>query len=315
MKQLILLIMMSIAAGTVLFAQAPVDLSVCYGKGYTLNSTADAPPFGATSYTWYEDGDLLDGENEASLSIPAEKAVGTYAYWRVAANADCLDGVASNTFVVRVVPVPSVPSAPTQNGPKCAGTAITFSATLPGGATGLDWTGSVSGTGTSKTTATTAGTYSAQVRSYLTSGTTCYSGWSGTATGTINGPAGTNQAVGACSCASGLTVCGGYCRNLEADYYAVCYNNREIREVCVTDDYQTNCTGVPGFGVVAYSRAETQAILQLMWDTYGIGHIIWTNEYGTNASGKCRYVCTTNGNCNTCVSGVNQYNYGWFGAR
>jgi uncharacterized protein (TIGR02145 family) len=80
------------------FAQ---DLSVRASKGYTLKP--DAPAIGATSYTWYEDGNLLTGKNEASLTIEAEtKAAGTYAYWRVAANEDCPDGVASNTFIVRV---------------------------------------------------------------------------------------------------------------------------------------------------------------------------------------------------------------------
>jgi uncharacterized protein (TIGR02145 family) len=103
--------MMSVAAGTVLLAQAPADLSVCYGKGYTLNSTADAPPFGATSYSWYEDGDLLADKNEVSLSIPAGKPLGTYAYWRMAANDDCPEGIASNTFTVTVNPVPAIHTA------------------------------------------------------------------------------------------------------------------------------------------------------------------------------------------------------------
>jgi hypothetical protein len=80
------------------------DLSVCYGKGYTLTSTADAPAIGATSYTWVEDGDLLTGENEASLTIVGGRTEGDYAYVRVAANAECPDGVASNTFTVRVYP-------------------------------------------------------------------------------------------------------------------------------------------------------------------------------------------------------------------
>jgi hypothetical protein len=95
---------------------------------------------------------------------------------------------ASNPLPVSVTAIPTAPSAPTHGGHKCAGTPITFSASVPGGATGLDWTGSagVSGTGTSKsTTATTAGKYTAQVRSFLTSGTTCYSGYSAETAATI----------------------------------------------------------------------------------------------------------------------------------
>jgi hypothetical protein len=107
MKKFILLTIMSIAAGTLLAQTLPV----CYGKGYTLSSTADAPATGATSYSWYEDGDLLDGENEASLIVAAGKTVGDYAYVRVAANEACPDGVPSNTFTVTVNPVPAIHTA------------------------------------------------------------------------------------------------------------------------------------------------------------------------------------------------------------
>jgi hypothetical protein len=90
-----------LGGGGALFAQA--DLSVCEGKGYTLNSTAANPPFGATSYQWYEDDILLTGKNAASLTIAAgAKTAGDYAYVRVAANADCPTGVPSNTYTVRV---------------------------------------------------------------------------------------------------------------------------------------------------------------------------------------------------------------------
>jgi hypothetical protein len=311
MKKLTLLLMMSIAAGTAV-AQ---NLSVCVGKGYTLNSKAGADATGTSpvSYQWYEDSNLLTGENASSLTIPAGKAVGTYAYVRMASNEECPAGVASNTFTVRVVPIPSVPSLPSQNGPKCAGTGITFSATKPDDATGLDWTGSVSGQGTSKTTATTAGNYSAQVRSYLTSGeATCYSGWTSPVTGTINGPAGRDQAAGACGCASNLTACNGTCRDLAADE-AVCWNNREIKQYCVADDWANGCTEWGGLSRVAFSRADTQVVLKLIWSAHGIGHIIWTSE--TNGS-TCRWACDTNYNnpvCQCYTPGSVQL--GWFASR
>jgi uncharacterized protein YodC (DUF2158 family) len=60
---------------------------------------------------------------------------------------------------------------------------------VPSNATGIDWEGSVSGQGTSKTTATTAGTYQARVRAYLTAGgTTCYSGYSSYTSATVYPP-------------------------------------------------------------------------------------------------------------------------------
>jgi hypothetical protein len=111
-----------------------------------------------------------------------------------------------------ITAIPPVPAAPTQDGPKCVGTPITFRATKPSGATDLEWTGSVSGTGTSKQTNSSAGNYSARVRSFLNSGgITCYSEWSGSTQGTINSPAGELQAANACGCASGLTNCSGTC--------------------------------------------------------------------------------------------------------
>jgi hypothetical protein len=92
----------------VLFAQ---DLSVCYGKGYTLKPDAFAT--GATSYTWYEDGNPLADENASSLTIEAgTKAAGDYAYVRMAANEECFEGVPSNTFTVRVLPAGAVNQAP-----------------------------------------------------------------------------------------------------------------------------------------------------------------------------------------------------------
>jgi hypothetical protein len=100
--------MMSIAAGTALLAQAPADLTVCVGKGYTLTSTKDATGTSPVTYQWYEDGEPLPGANSASYSIAAGREAGEYAYWRIAANADCPTGVPSNTFTVRVKPIPII---------------------------------------------------------------------------------------------------------------------------------------------------------------------------------------------------------------
>jgi hypothetical protein len=110
-----------------------------------------------------------------------------------------------------VVANPSTPSL-TQNGPKCAGTAVTFTAS--GGSGSYDWSGQFSGSGNTKPSPTTAGNYSAQVRSVTTaSGVTCYSGYTSSVTGTVNAPAGYGYGikVGSCGCATGLVLCGTAC--------------------------------------------------------------------------------------------------------
>jgi uncharacterized protein (TIGR02145 family) len=148
---------------------------------FTITGKTDGVA-GAT-YSWFRDDVEIPGADGASYASPGLPE-GTYTFVRVASTVEC--DAPSNPVVVTVVAPPAAPAAPTQNGPKCAGTGVTFSASIPAGATGLDWTGSVSGTGTSKTTATTAGNYTAQVRAYYTaSGITCYSGWSTAATGVV----------------------------------------------------------------------------------------------------------------------------------
>jgi hypothetical protein len=83
---------------------------------------------------------------------------------------------------------PTTPDAPDQNGPKCVGTPITFTASIILGADEYEWQGQVAGAGTAVTSnATTAGTYSAKVRAVAYIGNiTCYSGYSDSTTATIN---------------------------------------------------------------------------------------------------------------------------------
>jgi hypothetical protein len=150
---------------TALLAQSPADLSVCEGKGYTLYSKADAvAASGEVTYSWYEDGGLLDDENEASLTIAAGKALGVHEYVRMAAGEDCPDGVPSNTFTVTVNPLPAIHTANqtvNQGTPistilyiASAGAVISRTGSLPPGITeavnGSSYTisGTPSGTGT-----------------------------------------------------------------------------------------------------------------------------------------------------------------------
>jgi hypothetical protein len=164
-----------LGGGGALFAQ-PVDLQVCYGKGYTLQSTAAAPAIGATSYTWYEDGKLLDGKTASSLTIPAGKAAGAYAYVRVAANAECPTGVPSNTFTVRVLSAVSpgtITTASTTTTPGANPNVTIASLTDATGGSGsitYQWrrTGNSSATLTGTTATYTIGTDAAN---YATAGT------------------------------------------------------------------------------------------------------------------------------------------------
>jgi hypothetical protein len=307
MKKLLLALTGVLMMMTTLLAQAPVDLSVCAGKGYTLTSAADASGTSEVSYQWYEDGKPLADKNEASLTIPAGKAAGTYAYWRMAANDDCPTGVPSNTFIVRVNALPTVTASAVASA--CAGAAVDFTAAAGGGTTAaMTYTWTIAGATASTTTTTyrrtlsTTGsnTYSVSVRN----NNGCVSAASPVGTITINGPAGTNQAVGACSCATGLTACNGYCRNLAADE-AACWNNREVRLLCVADDHATGCTVWGGFTRVAYSQADTRAILNQINIS---AHIMWVNQ---TEGESCRYACSMT-DC-YCYA-TNSLDFGWFGA-
>jgi hypothetical protein len=283
----------------------PTGLSLTANYGTICNGQSATLTASATNVDYYS----INGTAWQTSPVFKVSPTSNASYTLYAKTSDECSATLTNAATVAVTAIPPLPSLPTHNGPKCAGTGITFSATVPSGATGLDWTGSVSGTGTSKTTATTAGDYSAQVRSYLTAGTTCYSNWTASVSSTVNGPGGKDQSS-TCGCTSGLglTACNGYCRNLAADQ-AVCYNNYEVREICVDNDYAQNCPDWGGFIRHAYSRTETVSILTLIWNERNLGHTTWTGELGSG----CRYVCTRTG-CNTCTTGSST-SYGWLGRR
>jgi hypothetical protein len=202
--------MMSIAAGTAL-----AQLEVCEGKGYTLNSTAAAPPFGATSYTWYEDSNPLPDSNSASYSIVGGRTEGEYKYVRVASNAACPGGVPSNTFTVTVNPQPD-PPVMAGSSSYCGSGTIT--ATAGDGGTGILWDDG--STLTVRTVSTTgANTY----RAVTTSAAGCTSS-TATITVTIGQPAAAGSAPDAtCGCAEGLANCSGRCQAVSGmAYWTTC---------------------------------------------------------------------------------------------
>ncbi len=164
-------------------AIASTGQALCSGSAYaTIGSTTAAGGGDSRiTYQWLRNGSVISGAT-ATTYVPTQ--AGTYT--RQAKDGTCNTAWVASTgsWVVTVVSIPAVPTV-TNNGSKCAGTGITFTASASG-VTGYEWTGSVTGTGTSKTTATTAGAYSAQARSYLTSsGTTCYSAYSTASASTI----------------------------------------------------------------------------------------------------------------------------------
>jgi hypothetical protein len=130
-------------------------------------------------YQLYKDGEPLSGATVTTASGGAATFTGTFhkgTYTvQTVANAFCPAAMA-DTHVVAAIAAPTVPVIFSNDGPKCVGTPITFTGTVPDGATGLDWKGAVSGEGATLTSGTAAGVYSARVRSFLTVGDiTCYS--------------------------------------------------------------------------------------------------------------------------------------------
>jgi uncharacterized protein (TIGR02145 family) len=180
-KQLIFLTIISIATGTAV-AQAPVDLSVCYGKGYTLTSVANASGTSPVTYQWYENSVPI-GSSTPELTIPTGRAVGSYTYVRVALNAACT--LSSNTYTVQVKPNPTISRISGDASQTVTqGTGISTNIFTATNATGISWSGSlptgVSGTVTANaatytisgtpSTASTTGTYSYTVTASNTNG-------------------------------------------------------------------------------------------------------------------------------------------------
>ena len=95
------------------FAQA--DLTVCAGKGYTLQSASGKGAAGASplTFTWYvsynnnNDTEISDS-NAESITIPGKSDPGTYAYTRKVASVDCPGGVFTKPYTVLVHPLPKV---------------------------------------------------------------------------------------------------------------------------------------------------------------------------------------------------------------
>jgi hypothetical protein len=179
-----------------------------------------------------------------------------------------------------------------------------------------DWTGAFSGSGSSKSIST-AGAYTAQVRSAQTSnGITCYSAYT-SLTGTITAPGGNGQAA-TCGCVSGTINCSGTCRT-NSNYttndgnctsscnYAYVQQRNACGTVinstyntyyttsCKAADYTTNdgaCTGnCTNYAYVQLRDGCTGAVKNSQYSTYYTSSC-YASNYTTN-DGACTGSCNT----------------------
>jgi hypothetical protein len=200
---------MSIAAGTALVAQAPVvDLTVCMDAGYTIPSGVDATGASAVTYQWYENGGAVGNSNTATLTVAAGKEPGDYAYVRVATNADCPGGVPSNTYTVRVLPVPTNLLLTASPAAICVGTSSTLTASATtDGSYSLD-----NSTWQAATTFTVTPDKSASYTLYVKNSTGCSATLSVAAAIDVQSPAGKASLANAlCGCTAPLVENRGYC--------------------------------------------------------------------------------------------------------
>jgi uncharacterized protein (TIGR02145 family) len=169
-------------------ARGNAAATVCSGTNVVFSASGT----GGATYVWTgSPAGTASGAGSVTYTINGS-STGTKsasAIARLTSSGTTCESTNSATSYTVVATTPSKPANPTHNGPKCAGTGITFSASVPNGANGLDWKGSsgISGKGTQKTTSGSgAGNYTAQVRAYLNSGATCYSSYTDVITATIN---------------------------------------------------------------------------------------------------------------------------------
>jgi uncharacterized protein (TIGR02145 family) len=83
--------------GIAAFAQAA---EVCKGAGYTIANAVEASA--GSEYRWLENGSVLANTDQATYTVPSNKAAGVYTYIRQSKSAGCPDWQSSNEFTVTV---------------------------------------------------------------------------------------------------------------------------------------------------------------------------------------------------------------------
>jgi uncharacterized protein (TIGR02145 family) len=204
---------------------------------------------GTISYQWQRNGSNISGATAATYAPTAYNATtGAGTFTRLAKDSGCSTTPVQSTgqWVLNVIAIPATPARPTSNSPQCSGTAVTFSAATVSGASGYDWAGNVSSTGTTRASSTSPGTYTARARAYTTlNSVTCYSAYSPDATGIVLPTFSTGSIA-----TTGQTICSGAAVNTIGNSAAASGGNGSIT-------YEWRRNGTPISGATATTYAPT----------------------------------------------------------
>jgi hypothetical protein len=182
---------------------APAE--ICQNGALTF--WVDSPLTSNATYTWTASAGTQNGSSWTFDTSTDGAKTATVSVQVPAGDITCQSNDAQ-TVTATVVALPATPVLQ-QDGPKCEGSYVTFTATCSGT---CEWSGYFSGTGTQKTSPTTAGDYTAVVRSVTTNGETyCYSE-AASLTGTVKAGGGFRSPVNECGCRSSYINCSGLCR-------------------------------------------------------------------------------------------------------
>jgi uncharacterized protein (TIGR02145 family) len=201
------------ALGPYIINHPGVNSEVCEGSTLTLRVVAA----NATAYQWKKDGvDVTDGTGGTSATYTTGALTANATYTVVVS--DGTYSVTSNEVPVIVVSYPTTaPTLTASAGTVCEGTAITFT---PTGGSKYNWNCSgftCSYNDATQTTPTTAGTYSAQVRTWNGSSVICYSPYSPVVTVEVLGP-GVRGESSACGCQAPYIRCCSTCVDPDLSY-------------------------------------------------------------------------------------------------
>jgi hypothetical protein len=286
-------------------AQTP-NLSLCEGQNFMLTSDADGPDeLGQLTYTWKEGvPPQVPGTVTAVPSLTVTgKPAGTYAYVCEVANSACT--LSTSSYTVEVLPAPAAPTL-TQNGPKCVGTAITFTAS--GGSGAYEWscTGfTCSGTGATQTTPTTADTYTARVRTVNTIGSTsCYSAYAPLTGSVLLSPGTASWAPSACGCADGLFERQGYCFIGDSDacqfHMGMNYDRFSIIDTFANDNptYVKAYNYCSNLGMRLPTQHEAYCICKGYPNyAFSASYAYYWYQCDPNETAPCSPACTMRSNC------------------
>jgi hypothetical protein len=263
--------------------------TICNGQSSTLTASATSGASYSIDNNAWQTTTLFKVSPTSTTSYPL--------YVKTAA------GCSTSVTNAATVAVNDLPAVPTLNSPSsvCAGNYLTFTAS--GGSGYYDWAGDVSRTGSSKQVGTANGNYTARVRSYQTSsGTTCYSSYTGDVTGTIQAPASAGQTATACGCATGNIPCGGICKTSgtyttdDGDCTGVCNTAyvqlRNQCDVVIKEDYDTYHSESCAAGCEALPSTSCYPGGTILWTYLNYSSVATTQQCARDAA-AAGYSCYT----------------------